>query len=106
MNRTRRFLSLRLSLLLIQALSGGSSAAPVAGLGEASARLGSFQSATLQGQLTTKPQWTVFSVEADHPGAYVRLWVDDHLMLDEAIVPAGPAGPAPSPAGPPLQPPQ
>ena len=80
------------------ALSGGSSAAPVAGLGEASARLGSFQSATLQGQLTTKPQWTVFSVEADHPGAYVRLWVDDHLMLDEAIVPAGPA---PSPAGPP-----
>jgi hypothetical protein len=81
------------------ALSGGGAAAPIANLGAASAKLGDFQSATLQGQLTVAPQWAVFSVEADRPGAFVRLWVDDHLMLDEAVVPVTPA-PAPTPPQP------
>lgn len=38
------------------ALSGGASPAPVPALGAASARLGAFQSATLQGQLRVKPR--------------------------------------------------
>ena len=44
-----------------------------AALGAGSRQLRASQSATFQGQLTMGEQWALFSVEADQPGAYVRL---------------------------------
>jgi hypothetical protein len=54
--------------------------ATVAGFGTLS--LPPNSSAVLTGQLTAQ-QWALFAVEA--PTSYVRLWIDDHLMVDAPV---------------------
>ena len=60
-------------------------------------RLPALHSAVLMGQLTLT-QWSVFSLAGN--AGYARLWVDDHLLIDALLTPAGPNRPScPVPGG-------